>query len=459
MYQKKDIKAGLIVHSFALLHAIVTAVCLHCGIDDSLLLTMMTMAMSILLCIVKGLSTEITAVSVIMVNIAGLLLGTGGANWIGIFINSPLVVHALSTFLTTEILGWCIIWFSKIFRLSRPADDKVRSKMIFLLVIFILIFLLRLIFGEVFSRVYPSSIRAYDIIEQYMVNAPAIFIFISINLLYVRIMHRMIKRNAIVGAIIGISFLFIIPIPMTLFVGCNLPFEFNSNFTASDFQFHYPIALLIEITCCCIIYMLDYAIKAKAEMVKEMNKAHKAEFQYVRLKQQLNPHFLFNSLNILNYLVMEQKTQQASTYIQKLASIYRYMLQNEGQTLVKVKDEMTFVNMYVELLKVRFTEGFEFETEISEDSENMNVVPCSIQLLVENAIKHNAVEAENPLKVRIITDGNKIIVENNLVPKMSSYTSTGVGLNYIRQEYMDLAGQETKIEKDENVFRVVLPLL
>lgn len=459
MYRKTSIRAGVVVHAFAILHAMVTALCMWCGVDDSLVLTMMTMAMSIILCIMKGMTVEMTAVTIIMVNIVGLLLGTGGADLIGRFLDSGLAVHSISTFLTTEIIGWCIIWFTKIFRIVRPSDATVRSRMTLILGIFIIIFLLRLVFGLIFTRVYPSSIRAYDIIEQYLCNAPALLIFIAVNLLFIRAMHKMMQQKRIAAFIIYLVFIFATPVLMALFVGWDLPFGFDSTFSRTEFEYHYPVALLIEITCLCIIYMLNYAMKAKAEMEREMNKAHKAEFQYIRLKQQLNPHFLFNSLNILNYLVQEQKTEQASKYIQKLASLYRYMLQNEGEEVVRVKDEMTFVEMYVELLKVRYTEGFRFSAEIGDEACNRNVIPCSIQLLVENAIKHNAVEPDNPLEVKVFTKDDTIVVENNLVPKMSSGTSTGVGLNYIRQEYKDLAGAEPEIGKGGKVFRVVLPLL
>jgi LytS/YehU family sensor histidine kinase len=179
----------------------------------------------------------------------------------------------------------------------------------------------------------------------------------------------------------------------------------------------------------------------------------------MKLKQQVNPHFLFNSLNILDCLVCEQRTEQASVYIHKLAGIYRYMLQNEEETLVRLHEEMAFVGMYVDLLQVRFPEGFRVETDISDEVMNRHVLPCSVQLLIENAIKHNSVGADRPLVIRIVAGAGAVTVSNNLQLKVSGTTSTRVGLNYIRQQYLDLSGIPIGIRRTDTEYCVTLPLL
>ena len=219
------------------------------------------------------------------------------------------------------------------------------------------------------------------------------------------------------------------------------------------------VTLLVEVTLYSVVFMVDYALVARAVLRAERGKAHQAQFRYMKLKQQVNPHFLFNSLNILDCLVCEQRTEQASAYIHKLAGIYRYMLQNEEETLVRLREEMAFVGMYVDLLQVRFPEGFRVETDISDEAMNRHVLPCSVQLLIENAIKHNSVGADRPLVIRIVAGAGAVTVSNNLQLKVSGTTSTRVGLNYIRQQYLDLSGIPIGIRRTDTEYCVTLPLL
>lgn len=205
--------------------------------------------------------------------------------------------------------------------------------------------------------------------------------------------------------------------------------------------------------------MINYALTAKNEMRKERGKANMAQFQYQRLKRQVNPHFLFNSLNALDCLVAEEKNEQASTYIHKLASVYRYMLKSEDEDLVMMRDELTFVGMYVDLMKVRFPEGFDVVVEVPAEDQTKFVLPCSIQLLIENATKHNAVSAENPLIIKVESDGQQVMVSNNVIPKLTKVQSTGLGQSYIRQQYLDLSGKAITIENTDKYYSVTLPLL
>lgn len=116
------------------------------------------------------------------------------------------------------------------------------------------------------------------------------------------------------------------------------------------------------------------------------------------------------------------------------------MLQNEQESLVRLKEEMDFVGMYVDLLQVRFPDGFRVETDLADEALMRSIVPCSVQLLIENAIKHNAVDAASPLVIRITATAESVTVANDLRPKLAATTSsTHVGLNYIRQQYLDLA--------------------
>ena len=184
-----------------------------------------------------------------------------------------------------------------------------------------------------------------------------------------------------------------------------------------------------------------------------------AQYRYQKLKRQVDPHFLFNSLNVLDCLVWEDSKEQASTYIHKLAGIYRYMIRSEDDELVQLRDELTFVEMYVDLLKVRFPEGIDVTVDIPEKDQARFVLPCSIQLLIENATKHNVVGGEKPLVISIKSDGRQVRVSNNIVPKVTHSQSIGLGHKYIRQQYLDISGKEIRIEKTEEEYAVTLPLL
>jgi LytS/YehU family sensor histidine kinase len=219
------------------------------------------------------------------------------------------------------------------------------------------------------------------------------------------------------------------------------------------------ISLLTEITIYCMIFIINYALTARKDMQTQRERAHLAQYRYMKLKGQVNPHFLFNSLNILDCLVCEEKTEQASTYIHKLAGIYRYMIKSEDEELVKLSDELVFIEKYTDLLKVRFTEGLQIETDIDDGCLNRLILPCSLQLLIENATKHNAVSADNPLKIKIEASDGTIRVKNNIIPKITRSQSTGLGHKYISRQYLDLCGKSIDIDITENDYCVTLPLL
>ena len=395
----RSLKVSGIIHLFAVLHAVVALSCHLAGINDELVLTLLTIVLIVLICLKRGLNVEFTAASVIVVNVIGYLLGTGGAQLIELLLHAPPVVHAVSTFITTEILGWSIVWFTKLFR--RGDDTASRSS------------------------AWTPRIGLLLLAE------------IAAFLLFV------LFTSACVALITGL----------------HLPFAFDRSFSAREFLQLWIVTLLVEVTLYSVVFMVDYALVARAVLRAERGKAHQAQFRYMKLKQQVNPHFLFNSLNILDCLVCEQRTEQASAYIHKLAGIYRYMLQNEEETLVRLREEMAFVGMYVDLLQVRFPEGFRVETDIPDEAMNRHVLPCSVQLLIENAIKHNSVGADRPLVIRIVAGAGAVTVSNNLQLKVSGTTSTRVGLNYIRQQYLDLSGIPIGIRRTDTEYCVTLPLL
>ena len=322
------------------------------------------------------------------------------------------------------------------------------------------IFALRLAYVELFATPSFSAERFYQMADLLVSNSVALIFLLGVNVIYVRHMRRHSGQKNLVKAVSLSVFVLATTVCVTLIAGLHLPFGFDAAFSWRGFLQLSIITLLFEATLYSVVFMVDYALVARSVLRTERGRTHQAQFLYMKLKQQVNPHFLFNSLNILDCLVCEQRTEQASAYIHKLAGIYRYMLQNEAEPLVRLKEELDFVGMYVDLLQVRFADGFTVRREIDERALTRSLVPCSIQLLIENAIKHNAVDAAAPLEIRITVTTDSVTVTNNLRPKLSaSASSTRVGLNYIRQQYLDLADRPIGICRTETEYRVTLPLL
>ncbi|MBN1339934.1 MAG: histidine kinase [Bacteroidales bacterium] len=180
--------------------------------------------------------------------------------------------------------------------------------------------------------------------------------------------------------------------------------------------------------------------------------------QFESLKAQVNPHFLFNSLNVLSSLIYIDQ-DKAAKFVRQLSRVYRYVLDFKDKDLVKLKDELPFLESYIFLLKTRFDKNLVVETDIAPGDEEMMVAPVVLQLLLENAIKHNVISKNKPLTISIKSGNNEITVRNNLQLKSSTEGSSKIGLNNIKKRYEYLTGRKIDILNDENFFAVTIPLL
>lgn len=456
----RSLRSFEIIHLFAVLHATVAFLCRVGGVDDELALTLLSILMIVLLCLRRGVNVEFTAACIIVVNVVGYLLGTGSAVLIGRALASQPLVHACSTFLTTEALGWGVVGLVKLFR---PAESggaplRVRTPRVGLLLLAVgAIFSLRLAYMELLRGPFCSLERIYAMRDALWSSSPALIILLCANVIYVRSMRRD-ERRAAIKTLRLLLFLLASALVGSLAVGLQRLFG-GTPPAVPDLPPLLLVALVSEATLYSAVFIVDYALTARAGLQAERGRTHQAQFLYMKLKQQVNPHFLINSLNILDCLVCEERTAQASDFIHKLAGIYRYMLQNEQEPLVRMEQELAFVEKYVELLQVRFADGFRVECDIAPEARSRNVVPCSMQLLVENAIKHNVVDAAEPLTIRIEAAADRVSVSNNLRPRLSAAPSTHVGLEYIRRQYLDLAGVPIEIRRTAESYCVTLPLL
>lgn len=179
-------------------------------------------------------------------------------------------------------------------------------------------------------------------------------------------------------------------------------------------------------------------------------------YQSETLKNQVNPHFLFNSLNTLSSLI-PTNPEKAELFTQKLSVIYRYILENRDAETVPLEQEIGFVNDYYFLQKIRDEEKIDLTIEIN--NPNSRILPISLQLLVENAFKHNAATRENPLKVTIEQKGNTIEVRNNLQPRKLLNPTSGLGLKNLSERVKIQFGKTLEIEKKEHEFIVRMPII
>jgi LytS/YehU family sensor histidine kinase len=176
------------------------------------------------------------------------------------------------------------------------------------------------------------------------------------------------------------------------------------------------------------------------------------------LRNQINPHFLFNSFNALINAIHQDK-ESAIDYVEKLSDYYRQILENQNKQIITLEEEIALVENYLYLQKQRFGNNLICEVSIDPKFWNSVIPPMTLQLLAENAVKHNSISKSTPLKLNIITNANQLIVKNTKSPKISPEKSAGVGLNNIKSRYLLLFEKNIEVEDTDQLFIVTLPLI
>ncbi|MDZ7742794.1 MAG: two-component regulator propeller domain-containing protein [Bacteroidota bacterium] len=192
--------------------------------------------------------------------------------------------------------------------------------------------------------------------------------------------------------------------------------------------------------------------------VREKLKKEKLEFEFQTLKNQVNPHFLFNSFSTLISLI-ENNDKLAVEYVEKLSEFFRNILQYRDMELISLKEETGIIQTYFFIQQKRYGQNLRYEIDIPEVYLESLIPPLTLQMLIENAIKHNVVSRSKPLQISVEIKENYIRISNKRQPKAEAERSTGVGLNNIRERYRIIAGREIKIEQDDETFCVLLPLI
>ncbi|MCF3107746.1 histidine kinase [Niabella sp. CC-SYL272] len=205
-----------------------------------------------------------------------------------------------------------------------------------------------------------------------------------------------------------------------------------------------------------ILYISDQSQKLRQQA--EDAKRDQLEARLYALQQQINPHFLFNALNTLLHIAQDQETKK---YVLNFSEVFRYQLNKNDKPLATLREELDFTNAYLHILQERFEGALLVQIEIDETYLSSQLPPLTIQLLIENAVKHNIVDVENPLKIEIYVEneGGLLVVQNQLQLKSSVERGTGMGLKIIEDRYRLLAGKSICIENVDGYFRVSVHLL
>lgn len=217
--------------------------------------------------------------------------------------------------------------------------------------------------------------------------------------------------------------------------------------------------ILISITFYMFIHLLYQSYHNQQVSIElERSKMDNLGAQYELLKQQVNPHFLFNSLNTLKYMV-ESRDENTVEFVLKLSDFYRFTLESRKLNLIKLAEELKILDAYVFLLKARFEEGIDLSVDIDVPLQQTYIPPFTLQLLVENCIKHNVVSLERPLQIKIYSEGDLIVVQNQIQLKRTPEASTGMGLENINQRYTHLLDKKIIIQPTGSLFTIKLPVI
>ena len=305
---------------------------------------------------------------------------------------------------------------------------------------------------------FPESVSLFDRFESHSlfpgmkfmdVANEILFTFVSLLILFAintRLFHFNQASIKITAAKILLSFILTWILSNLLgqvFVFLHRTFDIP----AIDAMVHHYLHPLRDFIMACLVLIENEQLQA--ENIRN---------QYEVLKNQLNPHMLFNSLNTLRSLVRENQ-DKAQDYIQELSRVLRYTLQSNESQSVSLREEMEFASAYIFLLKMRFENNLQFDIQIAKSFEDYRLPPMAVQVLIENAVKHNEISDRKPLTIHIVTNNEGYLsVSNDIQPKRTAASGTGIGLVNLAKRYRLLFKQDIQITEDKE-FSVCIPLI
>ncbi|MGS2726905.1 histidine kinase [Psychroserpens sp. BH13MA-6] len=320
------------------------------------------------------------------------------------------------------------------------------------------------VIGHLFSGNFQFD-SVNDFLVDFMLYQLYSFVIGYTNMYFFDIMEKRrwkkgdtIKRillGALGALVITLIDLFILRMIVEVLI-YGMPFD---TFIANETWNNYSFGLWVTFPIVSVFHIIFFYNRYQKNKLKEQKViAGAASAKFDALKNQLDPHFLFNSLNVLTSLI-EENPKNAQQFTTSLSKVYRYVLEQKSKELITVDEELDFARTYMSLLKMRFEDSIIFEIPEKASNPESKVVPLSLQLLLENAVKHNMVTSNKPLHIKIYESGDSLVVENNLQPKQIVKKSSGVGLENIKQRYRLLTKKTVQINQQANSFAVAIPML
>lgn len=247
---------------------------------------------------------------------------------------------------------------------------------------------------------------------------------------------------------------------MAVFIFGNLihdnTWEENLNPLKLNIIYGSLINLFLHLLNAILFFFREY--KRQWQETEELRQ-RSAQANIQLIKSQINPHFLFNNLNVLSGMLIRDNPE-ANRFIEEFSKVYRYILSNQDKELVELRSELEFIQPYIFLMQKRFDKGLRVTLDVPPAYESWYVVPAALQMLIENAIKHNVVSKSRPLDIQIHANGNQtLVVKNTLQPRLAAEPSTRIGLENIRKRYELISGRTVSIKQTGDSFEVAIPLL
>lgn len=336
------------------------------------------------------------------------------------------------------------------------ARESSRYSLVDLLIIILVVLAARILIERVMPLFYESfGLYFGDFLFQTLSNVPVTAGAVIGDIFLIRYLSKVFPygtSRALVRSLAEIGLILVMAFVASVLVRMG---QYNRLFFftyVSNVVFNAVVVLSVDL----VFY---YRWSNRRAVAVEAEKRAKANYQYQLLKSETNPHFLFNCLNVLQYLIQED-ADRASDYAAKLAGVYRYFLKLEKNDSVMLEEELEFVEKYNDLIRERFGSSFSANVDIPREYGETRIIPCTLQIMVENAVKHNIVNTENRLRIDIRVQGKYITVTNNLNPKPDSgKDKNGMGLENISHQYEILFSKKILVEKTAEEFIVRIPLV
>lgn len=312
---------------------------------------------------------------------------------------------------------------------------------------------------------FSNPFQDHNLIEV-LINWGVSFLFSTCDWLVTRaIMISLRKKFPLLkDSVLRITLLFlgiVITIILMDYIGMTL----LSSLTNDTYNFIVRSKALLSIiliaTMTMAIYEAIYFYVRLKESIREEEQSKQAivQAQLDALRNQAQPHFFFNTLNTLRDIIDQNSKEDAKEFVDKLSDIYRFLLESGNANLISLRDELKFSKAYIHIQSERFGDNMKLNWNIPEASLDAMIVPMSLQLLLENAIKHNVISKAKPLVINVSLEKDKLVVENKIQPKSTQLPSTKVGLKNIQERYRLISNESVEITNDGNRFMVSLPLL